>query len=336
MTARAQDQLERLLLALPHVAEDTELPLSVLAEQVGTDVETLLRDLQALSTRDRDVAGFVESVELYLGPGHVGARTSHFRRPMRLTRAELAALDLGLGLLLLERPLDERATVQRARRSLREASVAASRRAGVAEAAPSVAVSPPAVAAEAVPDTQAELFGVLREAHEERHAVRIVYQRADAAVGDERVIHPLAIARAHQHIYVVAWCTSVTAFRVFRLDRVSEAVLTDEPFGVPGDFDLESLMRDGKLFSGERPEDELVVRYGPAAARWIAEREKQSLDADGTVTVTWPLADDDWAIRHVLQYGADAQVLAPARIRKLVVERLTQMARDAAERIARS
>lgn len=325
MTVRAQDQLERLLLVLPLLADDTELSLAVLAEQVGTTVPTLLSDLQALTTRQQDVAGFVESVELYLGPSSVGARTSHFRRPMRLTRAELAALDLGLGMLLHERPLEERAAVSMARRKLREATVAPP--STVTQGVTSrVAEAPlPPIHAEAVPDELLEQFGALMHAQEARRAVRLTYQRADAERGETRVVHPWAIVRVQQHAYVVAWCTAATAVRVFRLDRIQQVEFDGTLFEVPFDFDLERVLRDSRIFSGERPNDELVVRYAPPVARWVAEREGVPLDADGSVTVSWPLADEDWAVRHVLQYGVDVTVLEPMRIRDAVVQRLTHM-----------
>jgi proteasome accessory factor C len=325
MTARAQDQLERLLLALPLLADETELPLRVLADRVGTTVHTLLGDLQALATRQQDVAGFVESVELYLGPTSVGARTSHFRRPMRLTRAELAALDLGLGMLLHERPMEERSTILRARTKLREASVSppATVSQGVTVRAPEVPRRP--IGAEAVSDALVAQFGRLCQAQEDRRAVRLTYQRADAAPSDVRVVHPWAIVRVHQHTYVVAWCTAAAAVRVFRLDRILEVEIDGSVFDVPADFDLEEILRDGRIFSGERPEDELVVRYSPTVARWVSEREGVPLADDGSVTVRWPLADDEWAVRHVLQYGVDATVLEPPRIRTLAIERLTAM-----------
>jgi putative protein kinase ArgK-like GTPase of G3E family len=41
------------------------------------------------------------------------------------------------------------------------------------------------------------------------------------------------------------------------------------------------------------------------------------------VVVRYPLADRAWAVRHVLQYGADAVVLAPASVRAAVEAVLT-------------
>jgi predicted DNA-binding transcriptional regulator YafY len=72
----------------------------------------------------------------------------------------------------------------------------------------------------------------------------------------------------------------------------------------------------------------VTIRYSPAIARWIAEREGRELEAGGGLTLELPCADTDWAVRHVLQYGPDAEVLAPAEIRMAVRQRLDAMEKD--------
>lgn len=325
MTVRAQDQLDRLLLTLPQLAEDTELPLAELAERVGTDERTLLKDLEALDAQDRDVAGFVESVELYLGPTGVGVRTSFFKRPMRLSRSELAALDLGLGMLLMERSLEERASLLSARAKLRGLSVVSGSDAARGSDTLSPDAAPQAFAVESVSANLLVHFGTLWNARDEKRAVTITYRRANSDTREPRIVHPWAVVRAHQHVYVIGWCTSVTAVRVFRLDRIQSVELDGATFEVPSDFDVQQVVREGRVFSGERPDDVLVVRYSPVVARWIAERERVPLSEDGSVTVSWPLADDEWALRHVLQYGAEAAVISPPRIREALLERLQSL-----------
>jgi predicted DNA-binding transcriptional regulator YafY len=44
------------------------------------------------------------------------------------------------------------------------------------------------------------------------------------------------------------------------------------------------------------------------------------------VTIAHPLADTAWAVRHVLQYGPDAEVVEPEEVRALVRRRLEEMA----------
>lgn len=69
----------------------------------------------------------------------------------------------------------------------------------------------------------------------------------------------------------------------------------------------------------------MTVRHSPRIARWIAEREDVPPDQDGSLTMDHPLADPDWGVRHVLQYGPDAEVIAPPELRDAVVQRLQRM-----------
>jgi predicted DNA-binding transcriptional regulator YafY len=68
----------------------------------------------------------------------------------------------------------------------------------------------------------------------------------------------------------------------------------------------------------------LRLRYSPRIARWIAEREGKPLAEDGSLTLEHPLADLDWALRHVLQYP-EVTVLEPDEVRQAVVHRLERM-----------
>jgi predicted DNA-binding transcriptional regulator YafY len=85
-------------------------------------------------------------------------------------------------------------------------------------------------------------------------------------------------------------------------------------------------VQSGPMFRAEQA-GTVRIRYSPAIARWIAERLGREPDADGGLTVEHPCADTDWAVRHVLQYGPDAEVVEPAAIRAAVRERLEGMAR---------
>jgi len=48
------------------------------------------------------------------------------------------------------------------------------------------------------------------------------------------------------------------------------------------------------------------------------------------VTLSYPLADTQWVVRHVLQYGAEARVLEPESARVAVREALERIASGAA------
>jgi len=80
------------------------------------------------------------------------------------------------------------------------------------------------------------------------------------------------------------------------------------------------------ILEGERPPDEQeTIRYSAKIAAWIAEREGVEPGPDGSVTVEYTLGDREWAVRHVLQYGPEAEVVGPMEVREMVVERLEGM-----------
>jgi proteasome accessory factor C len=163
----------------------------------------------------------------------------------------------------------------------------------------------------------------LREANRARRLVRLTYRKSGAEAPASRVLCPYDIVFTSGMWYVVANC-GAEGLRFFRLDRVEAVEVLSERYERPRDFSLESVMRDGRAFQAPDA-GTLRVRYSPKVARWIAEREGKTLEADGSLTLDHQLADTDWAVRHVLQYGPDAEVLEPAAVRQEIVRRLEAM-----------
>ena len=319
MSDAAAGQLRRILAMVPELADDEEHGIDELAKRLGVDRPTLLGDLRSLTERFDDPGGFVEGVALFLDGERVSLTSSHFRRPMRLTSAELRALELGLAMLEGECPPEECRAIERARGRLRLA---------LAEVpADDLEVERRHATLASAGDGKA--LHELRDALRRRRKVRLAYRRAGREEVSERVVLPYALVVASGAWYSVAFCEASNGVRVFRLDRVQRAEVLPDAYTVPATFSVAEVVRDGKVLRIEASDDApevLVVRYGARIARWIAEREGVTVDADGSVTVEHPLADAEWAVRHVLQYGADAEVLAPETVRELVGRRLEEMA----------
>jgi proteasome accessory factor C len=239
---------------------------------------------------------------------------NHFLRPMRLTRSELLALELGLAMLRNERPREEHRAIAGAMARLGQA-VARLPGEEIADDVRAAALSPAG--------DLGHLRG-LRAAFRARRKVRLTYRKAGDTTASHRVICPYGIVFAGGMWYAVAHCESSEGLRIFRLDRVEQVETLDSKFASPRGFSLEAVMREGKAFqTGET--GTLRVRYSPRIARWIAEREGKSVAEDGSLTLEHRLADRDWAVRHVLQYGPDATVLDPPEVREAVVRRLEQI-----------
>ena len=317
MPENAAAQLHRILHLIPHLADGELHPLADVAEKAGVPEGTVLRDLQSISERFEAPGGFVEGLQIYIAPEGVSVYSNHLLRPMRLTRGELCALELGLTMLRRERTPDEHRAIDGALGRLREAIV----KLPADDAGDAVTASAP------VPPGRLEHLRAFREAQREHRKVRLRYHAGGDREPSQRIVCPYAIVFASGMWYTVAHCESSDGVRFFRLDRVEDVQLLDARFTPAPQASVEEIVGQGRAFHSDGA-GTLTLRYSARIARWIAEREGKPLAEDGTLTVEHPLADTDWAVRHVLQYGPDVTVLGPDEVRQAVVRRLERMVGD--------
>jgi proteasome accessory factor C len=314
MAETAAAQLHRILHLIPHLSDGELHPLAEVAAKARVPEETVLRDLQSISDRFEAPGGFVEGLQIYIEAEGVSVHSNHLLRPMRLTRGELCALELGLAMLRRERTPEEHPAIDGALRRLREAMV----KLPEDDAGDAVTASVP------VPPGRLEHLRAFREAQREHLKVRLRYRGSGDRDPSQRVVCPYAIVFASGMWYTVAHCESSDGVRFFRLDRVEDVQVLDARFAPAAPASLEEIVRDGRAFRSDAA-GTLTLRYSARVARWIAEREGKPLSEDGTLTVEHPLADTDWAVRHVLQYGPEVTVLEPDEVRLAVVRRLERM-----------
>ena len=315
MKIDAGQRLQRVLRVLPLIIGRDDVPVDQLESIAGIDPRTLLEDLRAITEREDEPGGFVDAVRIYFDSKSVSVDSPHFARPTRLTIPELCALELGLAILGASSVGGDRDAVLRARKRVREAIVAMPDTAGSTDSWHARGPATPA---------NERILTALQDAARSNRKARVVYQKGSSAESSERVVHPYAVLPVRGAWFLVALSEPSDDIRFFRVDRVLSATVLDDSFERRADVDVDSLVSvDRPLVS--RGTEHLVVRYSSRIARWIAERETGESGPDGSFTVNHPLNDDTWAVRHVLQYGPEAEVIAPARVRERVAETLRSM-----------
>jgi proteasome accessory factor C len=312
MSDTAVAQLRRILRVIPEIADGREHEIDDIAGHVGIPVHLLLSDLKSLADRHGAPGGFIEGMQVYIGPRTIEVTSDHFLRPMGLTVEELCALELGLAILRSERPPDETAAIERARERLRK----------VIAKIPEGFNESPMRHAELAPTEGLPFLDDLRKALRDHRKARITYRRSGADQPTVRLVRLYAIVPASGMWYAIAYCESSEGLRVFRMDRVEEASVLPDRYEIPDDFSVHETLQQGRALRNELPSSGIRVRYSPSVARWIAEREGVEPDADGSLTIEHPLADEEWGIRHVLQYGEHAEVVEPRSLRDKIGQRL--------------
>lgn len=310
----AANRFRRLMLVLPSFAESPSQSVTELSERLQVPAATLISDLHALAERFDDLSGFAEPVEISLTGDRVELRTDHFLRPMRVSMAELAALELGLGVIANQSEGEIAPLVGETLAQLRQciASLPQDHRWS-------------GLRSTVLHESGGKALDTLRRALRKGRVVEFEYHRPADEQSASRVVRPYAVLFASGSWYLAGWCESADALRLFRIDRIDELVITDREHQVPDDFSAESLVVNGRPWVSESPPPVMKVRYSSVISRWIAERDGLPLEPDGSAVRTMPLADREWAVRHVLQYGPDAQVIEPDYLQAEIVDRLRSL-----------
>lgn len=314
----ADARLERLLHVLPAASRDGGAPLAELAAALDTTEQVLVADLEEVTARVfYHPGGWPDDLQILVEPDRV--RVLHaggLTRPVRLNARETLCLALalrgGIASSHVGDPEVRRALLRRAEAHLGR---------GLGDD-PDDAPHPFVVTDDA-PD-EGEHRETLMRAARDRTPCAILYLKPGAPDVDVRVIHPYALVAAEGTWYVVAHCCTRDGIRLFRVDRVLEAAPADGTFDVPDDFDVDDYVDDGRVYHAD-DETEVRIRYSKRVARWLRERTALGVgpladEADGAVVARHRVADPHWAVGHVLQYGADAEVLGPEALRAMVRE----------------
>ncbi len=301
----AEAQLDRILHILPLAGRAGGATYDELAEMLAVSRDQVVRDVEEVTAREYyHPAGSANDIQIGLVEDTVTVWTGgHFQRPVRLTFGEAAALHLGLRLIAAEQddPSPHEVLAEVAKR--------------IAWAVPAEIGEQVAVAGD--PRGSDALRTLIVRAAKERRRCRIEYLKPHAPEPESREIDPYVVLYSDGCWYSIGFCHARRERRVFRVDRIMQAEVLEESFEPPDEFDPAEFLAGGRVFRAGEPV-EVRVRYSPRVARWLIERGEGDVGEDGSVVVTYDVADPGWLVRHVLQYGPDAEVLESAEARGLV------------------
>ncbi|MER6419062.1 WYL domain-containing protein [Streptomyces sp. NPDC001137] len=161
-------------------------------------------------------------------------------------------------------------------------------------------------------ESEGGVFADVDRAISERRRLWIRYYSPARDELTEREIDPIRLVSVG-HTYVEAWCRRSEARRTFRLDRVAEIRILDEP-SAPPEIELRDLSEALVQPAAEDPE--VVVEVGPGG-RWVAEYyPHDSADelADGGLRITLRTPDPASLRRLALRLGRDGRIVSPPEL----------------------
>ena len=178
---------------------------------------------------------------------------------------------------------------------------------------------------------------VVQDAVSRDRKLKIIYRRDGHEVA-ERIVDPLGLVAKGSVWYLVAH--TPRGFRTYRVSRIEEATLLDQPCERPPDFDLPAYWKSSTAQFRARPRYNALLRLEPRIAETMKTwgcfsnvETGQDSDPEGWITVRAQFDDEDHACFIVLGLGPRADVLEPVKLRERVAADIARIVDRLARRV---
>jgi predicted DNA-binding transcriptional regulator YafY len=180
---------------------------------------------------------------------------------------------------------------------------------------------------------QRDLFQEVADALIKRRMIRFTYQSPGSGQITQRLAEPHHLQHYMASWVLIAWCRLRSDWRKLYLARMSDILVGPETF-IPRPMEQWQHLLEGAfgIFQAEETVP-VVLRFTPFRARWIKEQlwhPEQTLTCleDGSLELSFPVADFREIKLKILQFGADVEVVAPEELRDEIrceIEKMTKL-----------
>jgi predicted DNA-binding transcriptional regulator YafY len=169
------------------------------------------------------------------------------------------------------------------------------------------------------------MLPIVQEAVSRDRKLKIHYQRPGTEAV-ERIVDPLGLVAKGSTWYLVA--NTGEGHRTYRVSRIVEAAVLDEPCVRPPDFELAAYWKSSsERFSGALPRYDALVRAEPRTAGWVRMSrppwsvqmdDRHEPEPDGWVALRIRFDSEEEACSVILGLGPRVDVIEPQSLRDRV------------------
>jgi len=154
--------------------------------------------------------------------------------------------------------------------------------------------------------------------------VQLRYYSASRDRTTRREVDPYRLWYAGGGLYLVAYCHLRREVRLFAVERIRSLAITDHPYQMPLNFDLEAYVQDALVAMRGRPVA-VELLFDKATAAWARDRiwhPNQTLAPlkDGRLRLRLKVGETREVVGWILSFGSGVRVLAPASLQEAVRE----------------
>lgn len=168
-----------------------------------------------------------------------------------------------------------------------------------------------------------EIFKAALESCIKRRPLTFTYASPAHSEKTERTVDPYHIFNYMGNWHLIGYCHLRKSIRDFHMGRIANQRIGNETFSMPRSFDFNKYFNSSfGLYKGEA-QHEVTIRFQPSHAIWIRGQiwhkdQEERTFKDGTLELTFPVADFKEISREILRLGAGAEVIRPKALRDLI------------------
>ncbi len=165
-------------------------------------------------------------------------------------------------------------------------------------------------------------IATLTKATAKLHTVQMRYFSAARNQITRREVSPYRLWYTNGALYLIGYCHLRKDVRMFAVERIKTVTLTDHPFQIPLEFDIEDYVKDAIGTMRGQP-IQVELRFDKSTAAWVKDRiwhPTQTVTPlkNGELNMTLTVANNRELIGWILSFGNGIRVIQPASLGEAV------------------
>jgi predicted DNA-binding transcriptional regulator YafY len=170
-----------------------------------------------------------------------------------------------------------------------------------------------------------EVFKAVLEGCLKRRSLSFTYRSLTRDDKITRTVDPYHLPNYMGTWHLIAYCHMRQDLRNFVFGRMSDLKVLENTFTIPKSFNIQEHLQSAFGIYKGIPTKEVCLRFSPEKARWVEgqvwhKEQKTKFLKDGSLELSFPIADFREVIMEILKHGSGVEVIRPKALRELIRE----------------
>jgi len=171
--------------------------------------------------------------------------------------------------------------------------------------------------------TPEEIFRTVLEACIKKRALSFNYRSPARNEMTERRVDPYHLFNYMGTWHLIGYCHMRKDIRTFKINRIKNPEILKDTFAIRHNFTFKDYFRSSFGLMKGHDTTQVTLRFTPEKTKWISDQiwhkdQKTRILKDGSLELSFPVAEFSEIAREVLKQGSGIEVIKPESLRQLI------------------